>query len=631
MTTSNIPVDGPEGPTGVIDADPRLHKNRPDKEALELAVDRFEASQAWRRDIEPEWTRWYKLYRSYIDMTEWPFATALFIPIIFSTIESYLPRLTAQRPRIKVEPRNDEDAQAASIHRQLLDYQWDLTGMPVTLVEFTKDVLIYGTGFLKVGWAKTEAEMTFIGAGGEKIENKKVITYNDPVIDNISIDDIFPDPTASTIEAAAFICHRLWMSWWQLDALADLDNSPYKKAAVTELKAKIDLEVTTLDNQLSQEKDDGKLAILESQRARLDRIEVVEYWEDNRWIVYARHPKILLVNEENPYWHKKKPFIRAVDNILSNEFYGIGEAEILESICIEMNAMHNLRLEQAKRLVFAMLKIRRGRGIIAEDAVWSPSGAIFVDEPDDITPMVQPELKGSSYREEDLLRMLAQEVTGSTDNFKGLETNTGSETATGASILAQAAASRAGLKFQLMTEMALRPLGRMLLSLNEQNLTEARMIAIVGPEGETASRSMLEVRPEDLARTGADIDVRIDIGATDPVSRELKTQRVLNAFQYAGQVIQDITHPVMTRLMGRLLELLEIPIDEALLQAVPAVTSTMMEGPPAAQPQQPVPQAPQGPEGVAPTAHVGMASQVADSLSLVPGSQAGVGPTPGIT
>jgi len=104
--------------------------------------------------------------------------------------------------------------------------------------------------------------------------------------------------------------------------------------------------------------------------------------------------------------------------------------------------------------------------------------------------------------------------------------------------------------------MSLRPLGQMLVALNEQFMTDEQRIAIAGPEGQTH----ITVNPEQLEVLGSELDVRIDVAATEPINRELRLQRSVQALQVLGQLFQDPTHPVMQTLVKRILDLLDINV-----------------------------------------------------------------------
>lgn len=554
-----------------VDPDPR--KRLSDADALVLSSDRFRSARDSRKGTEQQYQRWYELYRGHVDRTDWPFDTNLFVPITWSTIESFLPRLVSERPRIKIEARNDEDLETARVHRELLDYQWDQLSMGIKLIEFVKSALIYGTAILKVGWETVERERTIIQTETDefgvtrRFEGTQMMTvYDDPVIDVLPIEDFYYDNTGTDMDTCKYVCHRMKMQLHEIEEA--VENKGWKQKSASKLKkitsGKIDTELDNLKKERRTTFGATESPYKEAEIAHLKEFDVIEYWEEDRLVIFVHEPELLLYNGPNPFTHGKKPFIRLVDNLLPWEFEGVGEPEVLESIQIEMNDMHNLRGEMAKRLTMNQFIVRRGSSINPGQTKFKPNGVIMATDIDrDIKLLYQADIKPSGYREEEALRFLAQEATGATDPFKGMGDD--SDTATGASIMAQASASRVGLKFQILVEMALRPLAQMLIALNEQYIKDERIITIVGPEGALRQK----IRPEDLARAGSDLDVRIDVGQTDPVNRELRLQRTTNILQTVGNIVQDPNHPIIQVLLKRILDLAEVPYNaEAISQPV---------------------------------------------------------------
>jgi len=543
----------------------------PDKEMMKLALERWEAAKDWRAGKETQWQRWYKLYRSYAERKNWPHSVSLFIPLVWSTVESFLPRLVTQKPSIIVESRGDEKLPAAANHRQVLDYQWSALKIPMVIEQWEKEALIYGTGIVKTGWEKKtmhrKFRMSTEDGRSAEAEDPEFVVRDAPFIALVPLENFYPEPGAPDIVNARYVCERSKKTYWEIEALAK--ELGWDMGAVKRLKDK-HLSNADVSGQDKLKTDrEGTFGTSDSRqaknRAQIWEFELVEYWEDGRYCVVVTDPEEILVNDYNPFWHGKKPYLRIVDNSLPGEFYGVGEPEVLESIATELNALHNLRLESVNRSVFQMWKVRLGSPITPNTTEFKPSGIVWVTQQDDIEPLYQHQPNMALYREEDGLRTWAQIATGANDNFQGVGSDLQQETATGASILAQAAASRVGMKFLQLSSMGLEPLGEMLISLNEQHMETEQTIKIVGPEGLLHQK----LGPADLATNGVLLDVKLDIGATDPINREMKLQKDMNLLQIFMQLYGDPNHPAIQVLIKRILDLGDIHIDEELLAVQP--------------------------------------------------------------
>lgn len=529
---------------------------------------RWKAAKDWRKDKEDQWQRWYELYRSYAERRDWS-EVSLFIPLIFSTIESFLPRMTTQRPKIVVEARGDEDRETSKVHRELINYQWDGMGMGVVLMDWVKETFIYGTGILKIGWEETKRLRQFRSSADPKeVVSEEQIIKSAPVAKVVPIERFYVAPGSRDMETAMYTIELHRWTWDDIDAMAE--NGFFKRAAVNELEDKKvstqnDAEATRVETERYTNFGLGD-AEQAKKEAEIWEFDVLEYWENDRVCFYVPEYQVVLKNEKNFYWHGQKPYVRIVDNALPGEFYGVGEPEILQSLNIELNELHNLRLEAAKRAIFQMFKVRIGSPVSPQSLKFKQQGIVWVhDVQEDIQPLFVGQPQGPSYREEDVIRVWAQQTTGANDPFQGIESGVGSETATGASILAQAANSRVNMKFMILTEMGLRPLGKILMSLNEQYMDEDLVLRVAGPTGMTYTK----ISAHDIATNGLLYDIKIDVGATDPINREASIKKAIEGLSVIGQIIQDPTHPAIQAFLNRLFELYEIDMPPEMLAQQP--------------------------------------------------------------
>jgi hypothetical protein len=562
-----------------FDTDP--DKLLSDDDMFALVRERWDAARDHRAGKEIQWRRWYKLYRSYAERKNWPHAVNLFIPLIWSTVESFLPRLVMQKPTILVEARGDENFQPASYHRQLLDYQWQDISLPMVVNDWVKECLIYGTAIVKVGWEKKTMHRKFkqvIDGKVQEAEDPEFVVADQPFTCLVPLENFYPEPGAPDIKRARYVIERYKKTYWELKSMAE--ELGWNMDAIEELKDKqmgdadeAGQDSFKTDKESTFGTSDSKQA---KQRAQIWEFEVIEYWEDGRYAIVVTSPEVVLVNEYNPNNHGMKPYLRIVDNSLPGEFWGVGEPEVLQHINTELNALHNLRLENVNRSVFQMFKVKIGSPVTPNMSKFKPQGIIWVTSQDDIEPLYNGQPTQALYRDEDSLRMWAQIASGANDNFQGVASDMQQETATGASILAQAAASRVGMKFLQLSSLGLEPLGEMLISLNEQNLSTETAVKVVGPEAATHMR----ITPEDIATNGALMKVRLDIGATDPINREMKLQKTMNFLQILMQLYGDPNHPVIQTLIKRIVDLGDMEVNEEFLSVQPNPQNVAASGGP---------------------------------------------------
>jgi len=107
---------------------------------------------------------------------------------------------------------------------------------------------------------------------------------------------------------------------------------------------------------------------------------------------------------------------------------------------------------------------------------------VHTNSMDGIEALQMPDVTSSSYNEETLIKGDIQQTTGVSDFTRGVGTEAlGNETATGISLIQEAGNARFRLKIRNL-ESAIEQIGSMMVSLNEQFLSEDKVIRIMGDE-----------------------------------------------------------------------------------------------------------------------------------------------------
>jgi hypothetical protein len=574
-------------------------------EELSLEEARDTVFDQWRRSEDrlvmqrrPKWQAYYELYRSYEEKDANDsdgLRSELFIPMIFSHVESFLPRLVANRPRVEVWGRGPEDITRAKQQRLLIMWQWEFMGMPLKLVEFVKNALIYGTAIWRVGHERIEREKTVRVAkpetetvvgqlGPQEVETGKIVIeeekrlvteWDGPQVGLWDLDNVFPDPEAPSFYEGGLI-FKSKKTLGELEDAKDINGDPYyEESVLTKLHSLSDkanqAEVQPGNSQAGAQKklleqmreDFGGEGLFNSDPHKRE-VHILERFDKDWETVCVME----FEDELDPLRHKPNPLgeipVVAFTPIpLPNEPYGISLPEILYSLNDEINTLHSARKDNIMMSVHRMVTIRRGSGVNPRHLQMRPSGKIMVDEHDDIQAFQTPGIDFAPYREADEVRMWSQLASGATDTFQGLNSGFTGGTATEATLLEQASASRAGLMFQVLTEQALKRLAKLLIKINELSITEDTYVRVAGA---AATEPLEKISPEDLlSGSGVDLDAKIDVAATEPGTRQFKQQQSINAIQVFAQFLPP-EHPVLERLIIQLGQGFDIEDMEALLQ-----------------------------------------------------------------
>ena len=540
-----------------------------------------------------KWKEWDELYRCYVESEDDDILSNLCYPLAFSHVETFLPRLVANRPRIEVNPREPGDDLRAAQNMALQFYHWDALRMPWQIVNFVKSAQIRGTAFFRVTYRKemhtrrfrrsfglgrfmsAMSAMNPMSAAQEtqmRWITKKVETWNGPWIELLEIDQCFPHPSARhELEDYPFII-RSKVAIDSLEA-AQRDGKPlYSEKVMKQLRELTEGnnprmlgETQTLWENLRSKFGPENIPSVDEHRREVHILE--RETNGKRTTIIEEFPQLEpILNERNELGMKSVVGYRPTP--VPNEMYGIGKPEILSSINLEMNSLGNARMDHLMMSVHPMFEILLGSNINPAQMQWRPRGHFFSAIPNGMRAVQLPPVDFAHYREQQNLDQLAQKATGGTDTFAGMRSANTGKTATEANLLSEAAGSRAGLEFQLLG-YSLADLAKLIIRIDETywdkkkrirvlgdrlsqlpNLNGLNMSSSQGPEGD---KDEIEIDPEVLASgSGVDLDVIIDIAGTEPQTRQFKLQQAMAAVQTLGSIGLPLDDPFMER---RLIEI----------------------------------------------------------------------------
>ena len=537
--------------------------------------------------VRPRMNTLYKTYRAHTEKKDELIQSNLTIPLAFTQVEAFVSRVGINKPRVEVWPRGGaEDVPRATAHRVKLDYDWDHMDMPWKLVNFVKSAFIYGTSWMKVRYRKETAvrlvkkeelvpntmsvfgvEIPMPGPGRmERTEVEELVTvWDDPDTECIELDEIYPDPDMKSLDDPdGWVIHRRKRSLRELEQLQNSDGSPrYNPSIVSKLKKMGDTNQRKTDDGDSLRETRDSLSGLGgdlTQSPHKREFTILEKWSDQKVVSIVEEHLDLdpIENRRNPYG--LKPFVIYTPIPDPNALLGIPPVEVVYSLQKELTGLHNARMDHVMQTVHAMMTVRRGSNLNPKNIRVRPRGWAMVEEHDDINWLRPPALEFSLYREDDQLQIWGQKAGGATDSFVGVGAQ-GGGTATEAALQNQSSGSRAGHMLNILVMQSLNRLGRILIRMNEVEMTAARNLPAID------SATQVLVSPEVLTGgSNIDLDVKIDVAETEPETRLFRRKEKLEALQVLGQIFQDPNHPVMKRLVTDLLETYDIREGESLAQ-----------------------------------------------------------------
>lgn len=573
--------------------------NDKDKQKARKYLERIEAAENWRdAAYKGLWQRCYKRYRNHVDKLYDPNTgkeikdrSNISIPYTFTQVETVLPRLVeslfAARPYVTVKGREPSDESNAKNMETLLDWQMnERIDMQDVFHKGLKEMCIYGTTVAFVGWRYEEHKVirrqlqTLLDEEGQPIiepdpetgEELELADYaavettetdwDDPEVKFIDLGLFYVDPNATDISDARYCGHVAYLTKSELEQMAERDE---------EIKLKWeDIPKDYRKNNVRNERM-GSIGLPSVQEENVhdddDRLyEVHYYWEDDKQVILInRH--YLAKEGDNPYWHKRKPYVKDVYTEVPHEFYGIGVVEMIEDLQDELNAERNMRIDYRAMNLRRMWKVRRGANIKPSDLRWRQNGIVRVDDIDQDLKEIEPAQIGSdSFNQEGTIKQDIRDTTGAHDVVMG--TDGRSSTATETMTKDNNASIRFKLIISSVEKRLLVGVSNLMIQNNQQFIDSELSFRVTGEEDEWVEMDPNDIQGKfDLVAAGSSVEPM--------ANKEAFKQRMVELYGVVSADPFMQQYPDKRRnLLKKVLEAFDIQDTEELL---PSEEELMME------------------------------------------------------
>lgn len=446
----------------------------------------------------------------------------LAIPFAFATVETTLPRMLSNRPRMLITPRGPASEDNVQNMRYLIDSQQERINYELVLQDIAKDGLIPGLGVQKVLWKtdKRKRKMLTRGILNPLVVTEGVVTeFDGPVAERVDPIDFFGDPFASEIASPAgrvmewAIC-RTWRSTQYV--LAKMSQGLWLQLDEKEVKGMNGKQkyAESLSSNPNAQNDVAAYG---------DVHEILEFWDGDR-LVTVLDRDWLCVDMPNPYWHGELPFQLFRPTKVPGELYGLGEIEPLEDLFAEVNELRTNRRDN-QRITNQQVFVYDEGIVDPADIKFGPGAKIPVngDPRDLLWPVPSRGLDNAGYQEEAALISNIDRVSGLSDMMSGGEGQV-QQTATGAQLVNASASIRIQNKTRRLEVETIKPGARHFGLLSQQMIRSTVDIRIPAPptiDNPDARYQWLQIDPLGLQ---GEFEWEADGGATAPENVPQKRQ-----------------------------------------------------------------------------------------------------------
>ena len=527
------------------------------------------------------------------------------VNMVLPHINMIVASTVARDPSFIVEPISGGQAAEdyAVICEAVVKYFWKRSNATSDLYDATKDFVVCGNGFLKVGWRYTEkttrrtdeeidAEVAALMDAAIELANEQgtvppsleelrgmvSVTTVDVVADEPYVEYVRPYDIYVPSDA-----RRLWESRWVAQRIVK---------PADEVRAQLGLSTEhplTLMNAWQQESRSQWRN--ESQRDPFQFAEIFEFYDmrTRRLMIFQRGADEPLYEGDLPYGHRHPPFVHLA-NFRRNpsEFWAFGDLKNIAGLQSMLNETFQEQMENMRRAGNKVLISEELVTPDVEDALQSPDTnlAIKVRLPDG-SPMqdkvmalpAQP-LPSDVYTASDALQSGMAQVLGLSDFQRGLS-GADRMSGTAAAAVEGATTLRAADKIQAI-ETGAAHVGELILLLSQEFLSEETAVRVVG------SRGALWVQvPREVVQ--GEYIVQVEGGSMKALNPATRQQRAMDRANMLLPMLQANGYdpePLLRSIVRDLgedpdvvLRKVEPPVEEAPAAGMPMEEAPPMEAP----------------------------------------------------
>ena len=366
---------------------------------------------------------------------------------------------------------------AKNMEKKILD-QLEESGATKHLRSIAFEMALFGTGVMKGPFA-VDKEYPSWDDDGEYDPTFKTV----PQVSHVSVWNFYPDPDANNMDEAQYAIERHKLSRNQL---RNLKKRPYFRNSV------IDSCIEMGETYTKKDWEDD-LSDYATGETYIDRFEVIEYWgsvdtdvlldneveipkelqafdelQANIWICNKKLIRVVL----NPFKPAKIPYMAAPYELNPYSFFGVGIAENMDDTQTLMNGFMRMAVDNSVLSGNLLIEVDETNLVPGQDLSVYP-GKIFRRQGgapgQAIFGTKFPNVAGENMQLFDKARQLADESTGLPSFAHGQTGVTGiGRTASGISMLMNAASSGIKAVIKNVDDYLLKPLGENLFSFNMQ-------------------------------------------------------------------------------------------------------------------------------------------------------------------
>ena len=534
-------------------------------ELHEQYAQRIDRARRWRdqEGYTETWRRLNDLYRG----KHWPRTTAaerdlIAVNLSFSTVNVIAPSVSVNHPKIVVSANDPENSDRAAFVEAVVNHLWKHHDFRTPFRRAVKDFLIFGHGWLKVGWKFLEQERSLSESEQESLLDQAIVEVDNfaaespmfagelptdeemaanvpqtammvvedqPFIERVSPFDIFVDPEATCMDDLTWIAQKI---------VRPLDEAKNDKRYKPSVRKRLTADAGVNPMYAAEYLDNREYLYDE------ERVTIWEFYDvsKNTLSVWGENSDEFLVDPIPMPYAYGQPFVMLRNYDVPDYFYPMGDLEAIESLQLELDKTLSQLMNDRKRYARKYLFHERSFGPEGREALESDEDGRMVPVVDEnkplsevVTPMPQVPVSPEIYAYSDIIEADINTVSGISEYARGAMPEI-RRTATEASIIADAQNARAADKLAIV-ELSIGMLGRRVIQLMQQFMTGEQMARVPNRGSDDL---FVPFSREDIV---GEYDFSVEAGSTQPMNDTIRKQQAVSLLNALAPLVGTVIDP----------------------------------------------------------------------------------------
>ena len=539
------------------------HKTR--AELHELYTQRLERTRRWRDDqsYDRTWWRLIDLYRG----KHWAESTRsrsdlIAVNLAFSTINVIAPSVSVNHPKIVVSANDESNNDRAAFVEAVVNHLWRHHDFRKPFRRSVKDFLIFGHGWIKIGWKFLEQETSLAEAERDLLmqearvqvdefalespdlsgalptdeeinanlpQTAMMVIEDQPFVERVSPFDMFVDPEATCMDDARWIAQKI---------VRPLEDAQHDHRYKPSVRKRLDADAGVNPSYVSQYENDRDRVLDE------DRVTIWEFYDiaENTMSVFSENSDGFLVDPVPMPYAYGQPFVMIRNYDIPDLFYPMGDLESIESLQLELDKTRSQLMNDRKRYARKYLYHERSFGPAGREALESDEDGRLVPVLDEnkslsevVIPMPQTPISPEIYSYSEIIENDINTVSGVSEYARGAMPEI-RRTATEASIIADAQNARAADKLAII-EISISEIGRRVIQLMQQFMTGDEMARVSKKGG---GSMWVPYTREDIL---GEYDFSVEAGSTRPMNDTIRKQQAVSLLNAIAPLVGTVIDP----------------------------------------------------------------------------------------